>query len=416
MTNDGTANRGVVVIGAGQAAAQLAISLRNGGYKAPIIFIGDEPFVPYQRPPLSKKFLTERPAPDTLFLRPAAFWTDKDVTLKLGVAAKAVDLKRRAVTLANGQEVGFDILVFATGTRARALPLPGVTLDGVFSLRSIGDVQRLRPALDDARRVAILGGGYIGLETAAVMREEGRDAMVLEAEERVLKRVTAPAVAAFFDRVHREHGVDIRCGLRVAGILGEDRASALKLADGSTVEADAILLAAGAAANDDLARATGLACQDGIVVDATAKTSAENVYAIGDCARFPSGRYGRQLRLECVQNAIEQAKAAAEAILGTPEPYDPVPWFWSDQYDIKLQIAGLFDGHDTATMVGDPGAGHFAVEYHAGGKLFAVDAVNEPRAHMMARRRIAADTAADHGSPRGEASPQAGPISARSMQ
>jgi len=415
MTSDSATGRRVAVIGAGQAAAQLALSLRSGGFADPIVIIGDEPFLPYQRPPLSKKFLTERPPPDSLFLRPASFWSERNVTLKLGVAAAAVDLKRRIVTLADGSEISFHTLVFATGTRARSLPLPGAALGGVFSLRSIGDVRRLRPALDAANRVAILGGGYIGLETAAVMRGEGREAIVLEAEDRVLKRVTAPAVAAFFDRVHRERGVDIRCGMRVAAILGDDtRASALKLADGSVVAADAILLAAGAQANDDLARASGLDCQDGILVDELTRTAVPDVYAIGDCARFPSRRYGRRIRLECVQNAIEQAKAAAAAILGAAEPYDPVPWFWSDQYDIKLQIAGLFDGHDTATEAGEAAAGRFSVEYRQNGRLIAVDAVNEARAHMLARRRIAEETAPPP--PRGEAPPPAGAITARSMQ
>jgi 3-phenylpropionate/trans-cinnamate dioxygenase ferredoxin reductase subunit len=394
MTDPNGSGRSVVVIGAGQAAAQLATSLRTAGFVDPITIVGDEPFLPYQRPPLSKKFLTERPSPDTLFLRPAAFWSERDVTLRLGVAAGAVDLDRRLVTLVDGTELPFHTLVFATGTRARSLPLPGAALSGVHSLRSIGDVQQLRPALDAAKRVAILGGGYIGLETAAVMRGEGREAIVLEAEDRVLKRVTAPVVAAFFDSLHRERGVDIRCGARVAAIVGDGRAEALTLTHGSKVEADVVLLAAGAQANDELARASGLACQDGVMVDQTARTERADVYAIGDCARFPSRRYGRLLRLECVQNAIDQAKAAAAAILGKPEIYDPVPWFWSDQYEIKLQIAGLFDGHDSVTEVGKVADGHFAVEYRKGGRLIAVDAINEPRAHMMARRRIAEETAA----------------------
>ena len=398
MTADGAVGERVVVIGAGQAAAQLAMSLRNGGFLGPIVIIGDEPFLPYQRPPLSKKFLAERPQPETLYLRPAKFWTERDITFMLGVSAVSVDLLGRVVTLADGHDVAFHTLVFATGTRARRLPLPGADLPGVFSLRSIGDVQRLRPMLDTAQRVAILGGGYIGLETAAVMRAEGREVTVVEAEDRVLKRVTAPAVGQFFDRLHRERGVDIQLGKRVAAIHGDGRAATLNMADGTAVAADAMLLAAGAQANDDLAQASGLACRDGILVDDTARTAVENVYAIGDCARYPSRRYGRHLRLECVQNAIDQAKAAAAAILGAPESYDPVPWFWSDQWEFKLQIAGLFDGHDDTVEVGDPTSGRFAVEYRQNGRLIAVDAVNEPRAHMLARRRIAEETGG-HGIP-----------------
>ncbi len=397
MTPSGgkAAGERVVVIGAGQAAAQLAMSLRNGGFPGPIVIVGDEPFLPYQRPPLSKKFLADRPQPATLYLRPAEFWQERDIEFLLGTAAAGVDLRRRAVTLADGRDVAFQTLVFATGTRARRLPLPGADLPGVFSLRSVGDVQGLRPVLDAAERVAILGGGYIGLETAAVMRAEGRDVTVLEAEDRVLKRVTARPVARFFDRLHRERGVSIRLGMRVAAIGGDRRASALHLAGGMKVAADAVLLAAGAQANDDLAQAAGLACRDGIMVDDSARTAVENVYAIGDCARFPSRRYGRRIRLECVQNAIDQAKTAAAAILGSPEPYDPVPWFWSDQYEFKLQIAGLFDGHDDSVEVGDAAAGRFSVEYRQDGRLIAVDAVNEPRAHMLARRRIAEETGND---------------------
>ncbi len=395
MANDMAAGQGVVIVGAGQAAAQLVVSLRGGGFARPITVIGDEPFLPYQRPPLSKKFLSERPAPELLYLRPAQFWSERDVQFVLGIAAAKADLQTRIVTLADGREVPFHTLVFATGTCARRLPLPGVDLAGVFSLRAIGDVQQLRPALDAARHVAILGGGYIGLETAAVMRGENRDVTVVEAEDRVLKRVTAPPVAKFFDRVHRERGVDIRVGARVAAISGQGRASALRLADGTDIAADAILLAAGAKANDELAQSAGLACSEGILVDAIGCTGVENVFAVGDCARFPSIRYGRQLRLECVQNAIDQAKAAAAAILGAPGSYDPVPWFWSDQYEFKLQIAGLFDGYDDVAEIGDTASGRFSVEYRRNGRLIAVDAVNDGRAHMLARRRIAEETNKD---------------------
>jgi 3-phenylpropionate/trans-cinnamate dioxygenase ferredoxin reductase component len=392
MARDGAAEEGIVIVGAGQAAAQLVVSLRSGGFTGPITVIGDEPFLPYQRPPLSKKFLSERPAPESLYLRPAQFWSERDVQFMLGISAAKVDLQGRVVTLADGREIRFHTVVFATGTCARRLPLAGIDLESVFSLRAIGDVQRLRPALDQARRVAILGGGYIGLETAAVMRGENREVTVVEAEDRVLKRVTAPPVAKFFDRTHRERGVDIRVGARVAAIGGEGRASALRLADGTDIAADAILLAAGAKANDDLAQAAGLACSEGILVDDIGRTGVANVFAIGDCARFPSARYGRQVRLECVQNAIDQAKAAAAAILGAPGSYDPVPWFWSDQYEFKLQIAGLFDGYDDVVEVGDAASGRFSVEYRRNGQLIAVDAVNDGRAHMLARRRIAEET------------------------
>jgi 3-phenylpropionate/trans-cinnamate dioxygenase ferredoxin reductase component len=390
----------LVVVGAGQAAAQLCLSLRAGGFGAPIMVIGAEPFAPYQRPPLSKKFLTERKAPESLLLRPEKLWRDQGVELRLDTTVRALDLKARTVTVdARGEtaEVAFGTLVLATGTRARALPVPGAGLDGTFSLRSIGDVHRLRPALDAARRIVIVGGGYIGLEVAAVMRGEGRAVTVLEAEDRILKRVTGLEISAFFDTLHRERGVDIRTGARMAGLIGEGAVSGVALTDGTTLEADVVLLAVGAQANDELAREAGIACRDGILVDTAARTGVANVYAIGDCTRFPSGRFGREIRLESVQNAIDQAKAAASTILGHPQTYDPVPWFWSDQYEIKLQMAGLSDGYQATAVVGDRTAQRFSVEYRLSDKLVAVDAVNDARAHMLARRRIGEQCASPAG-------------------
>jgi 3-phenylpropionate/trans-cinnamate dioxygenase ferredoxin reductase subunit len=387
----------VIVVGAGQAAAQLCLSLRARGFRDRILMIGAERFPPYQRPPLSKKFLTERRAPETLLLRSETLWRDQGIELTLGTTVRALDLGRRTLSAVDGQErtqeLSYGTLVLATGTRARDLTVPGAGLTGVFSLRSIDDVHRLRPALDAASRIVIVGGGYIGLEVAAVMRQEGRDVMVLEAESRVLKRVTGPDVSAFFETLHRDRGVDIRLGARLAAVTGNGAVSGVRLADGTVIAADVVLLAIGSQANDDLGRSAGLPCRDGILVDELARTPAPGVYAIGDCTRFPSGRFGRQLRLESVQNAIDQAKTAALAILGTPRPYDPVPWFWSDQYEIKLQMAGLSDGYDSSEVVGEPATPRFSVEYRANGSLIAVDAVNDARAHMMARRRIAEECA-----------------------
>ena len=380
----------VLILGAGQAAAQLAISLRQGGYAGAIRMVGDEPYAPYQRPPLSKAFLKERPPADTLLLRREGYWRDHGVELHLGVAVAAVDPAQKRVALHDGQSFDYETLVFATGTRARDLPVPGIGLAGVFSLRKIDDVRRLRPALDAARRVVVVGGGYIGLEVAAVLRQEGRDAIVVEAEDRVMKRVTGVVVSGFYDTLHRSRGVDIRLGARLAAIEGEERATGVALASGERISADLVLVATGARANDDLARAAGLPCEDGILVDDFAR-AAPGIYAVGDCARFFSHRYGRKIRLECVQNAIDQAKAAAAAILGAPKPYDPVPWFWSDQYEVKLQIVGLHDGFEAAEAVGDPAASRFSVDYRKAGKLIAVDAINDGRAHMLGRRRIAAD-------------------------
>jgi len=383
----------VVVIGAGQAAAQLAMSLRQGGYAERIVIIGDEPYLPYQRPPLSKKFLSERREPDVLFLRPDKFWRDQNVTFELGAAVMTVDPVDRRVTLKDGREIDYGTLVFATGTSARMPPIPGLMEAGVHVVRRIEHVARLRPMLDDARRIVIIGGGYIGLEVAAVVRGEGRDVIVLEALDRVLKRVTGPPISDFYTAYHRERGVDVRLGVRILGIERAG-AGAVRLEPDERVAADLVLVATGARANDEIARAAGIACEDGILVDEQARTSAPDIYAIGDCTRFPSRRYGRRLRLESVQNAIDQAKAAAAAILGTPQPYDPVPWFWSDQYDLKLQMAGLSDGYDDIAIMGDIAAKRFSVEYRRAGRLIAVDAVNDARAHMLSRRRIAEETGA----------------------
>ena len=381
---------GILILGAGQAAAQLAISLRQAGHDGAIRMIGDEPYAPYQRPPLSKAYLKEKASIETLLLRRATYWADHKVELEFGAPAAAVDLARKQVSLRDGRGFDYDTLIFATGTRARDLPLPGVGLPGVFSLRKIDDVRRLRPALDEARRVIIVGGGYIGLEVAAVLRQESRDATVVEAEERVMKRVAGEAVSGFFDTLHRSRGVDIRLNARLASIDGDGRATGITLASGERIAADLVLVATGARANDDLAAAAGLPCADGIGVDDFAR-AAPDVFVIGDCARFFSHRYGRRIRLECVQNAVDQAKVAADAILGKGKPYDPVPWFWSDQYDIKLQITGLLDGFDACETIGNPADGKFSVEYRKGCKLIAVDAINDGRAHMLGRRRIAAD-------------------------
>ena len=382
----------IVIVGAGQAAAQLIQSLRQGGCTDPIRLIGEEPYAPYQRPPLSKKFLTERPPAETLYFRPEGFWATQGVTTDFNTPVRAIDRAAKRVLLPAG-EAAYDILFVSTGTSARALPVPGAGLDGVFSLRRIDDVRRLRAPLDAARRVVIVGGGYIGLEVAAVARGEGRDVTVLEAEERVMKRVTSPVISHFMQDFHRGRGVDIRLGARLAAIEGDAAVRQVKLADGTLVPADLVLLAVGAKPNDDLAAAAGLTCQDGIVVDEHGRTSDAAIHAAGDCTRFPSRRYGRMLRLECVQNAIDQAKAVAADILGKPQAYDPVPWFWSDQYELKLQMAGLSDGYDDAKTVGDVAAARFSVEYRKSGKLIAVDAVNDGRAYMGGRRRIAEELA-----------------------
>ncbi|HEX5780089.1 MAG TPA: FAD-dependent oxidoreductase [Xanthobacteraceae bacterium] len=382
-------NQPIVVVGAGQAATEFAVALRAQGYAGPIQIIGDEPYLPYQRPPLSKDFLSGKSPYEKLMLRPDAFWHEQKVEFLLGSAAVNVDRAKRTLTLADGRELSYGTLVLATGTRARIPPLPGIDLPGVFTLRKVDDVKRMRPALDAARRVAIVGGGYIGLEVAAVARSEGREVTILEAEERVMKRVTCAEVSGFYQDMHRGHGVDVRTGSRIEAI----EAGGVRLSGGEQVAADLVLVSTGARPNEELARDAGIACDDGIIVDEFARTADEHIYAVGDCTRLPSRRYGRAVRLECVQNAFDQAKAAAAALAGKGTPYDPVPWFWSDQYHVKFQSCGLSSGHDEAKVVGDMAAGHFSVEYRKDGKLIAVDAVNDARAYMMGRKTIAAETA-----------------------
>jgi 3-phenylpropionate/trans-cinnamate dioxygenase ferredoxin reductase component len=382
----------IVIVGAGQAAAQLVLSLRQGGYKEPIRMIGDEPYAPYQRPPLSKKFLTERPAAEALYFRPEKFWGEQGVTADFGVPVLSIDRGAKRIMFAD-DHADYATLFLSTGTRARDLPLPGARLDGVFSLRKIDDVRALRGPMDAAGHIVIVGGGYIGLEVAAVARSEGRDVTVLEAEERVMKRVTSPVISEFMQDFHRARGVDLRLGARLATIEGGAKVSQVTLSDGTELPTDLVLLAVGARPNDDLAAVAGLTCDDGVVVNEHGQTADPAIWAAGDCTRFPSKRYGRKLRLECVQNAIDQAKAVASALLSKPQLYDPVPWFWSDQYELKLQMAGLSDGYDDAKTVGDVAAARFSVEYRRNGKLIAVDAVNDGRAYMSGRKRIAEETA-----------------------
>lgn len=385
-------NGAIIVIGAGQAATEFAVALRGGGFAGSIRIIGDEPYLPYQRPPLSKDFLSGKSAYEKLLLRPKNFWREQKIDLELGVTVDSIDRETHTVSLRDGRTFTYDTLALATGTRARTPSLPGIDLPGAHTLRRIDDVKRLRPALDAAKRIAIVGGGYIGLEVAAVARSEGRDVVVVEAEERVMKRVTSAEVSAFYEALHRGRGVEIRTGCRIEAIEGETCAAELRLEGGDRVAADLVLLSTGAQPNEELAVTAGIACKDGIVVDEFARTADEHVYAIGDCTRFPSRRYGRTVRLECVQNAFDQAKAAAAAILGKGAPYDPVPWFWSDQYDVKFQSAGLSAGHDDAKIVGNPAGRSFSVEYRKDGRLIAVDAINDARAYMMGRKRIGDET------------------------
>ena len=378
----------IIIVGAGTAGLRAGEALRKLGYDGGILMIGDEAHPPYQRPPLSKKFLLGEMEEQQLWLTGDGFFIQQEIELLVDTRIAGLDLSGRRVLTEAGGEFAFDKLILATGSHARRLPVPGADLEGVHTLRTISDVRRLREAMAGAGRIAIIGGGYIGLEVAAVMREQGKEVVVLEGEERLLKRVMSPVMAEFFLKLHTGRGVEVRLGEKVVRLLGETRVSGVELDHGEQIAADLVLVAVGGQASDAIAKAAGLDCQDGIVVDELG-AAAPGVYACGDCARFPSRRYGVRVRLESVQNASDQARAVAQAIAGKPEAYDPVPWFWSDQYDMKLQIAGLSQGFDHHTTDGDMDTGSFSVSYYKGDRLIAVDAVNAPRAHMLARRQLA---------------------------
>ncbi len=378
----------IIVVGAGQAGAQAIQSLRQGGYEGPLALIGSEPHLPYQRPPLSKKFLTFDTDEERLLLRPAAMYDELKVEVILGKPATQLDTTHHTLRLLDGRELTYSKLILTTGMRPRPLSIPGVDMPGVVMLRSLMDAALIRSQLVPGKNVVVIGGGYIGLEVAAVARGLGLNVTVLEAAERVLGRVVAPDVSAFFTQLHRGRGIDLRVSTGVLAIEGGARVEAVVLADGSRIPADLVLVSIGALPETTLAQTAGLDVADGIRVDHEACTSALDVYAAGDCARFQSGRYGRSIRLESVQNAIDQAKTVAMSILGQSPVYDPVPWFWSDQYDVKLQIVGLSHGYDTIHIDGDPAANAFSVAYVGAGKLLAVDSINHARRHMQSRKMI----------------------------
>ncbi len=378
----------IVIVGAGQAGAQVAQSLRQGGFEGPLRLIGDEPHPPYQLPPLSKKFLAGEIGPEGLWLRPPAFFTTNNIDLIPNTRVAAIDRSAKRLQLANGDTLPYGKLVLATGTDARRLKLEGADKKGVLTLRTIADVDVIRERLSTARRIVIIGGGYIGLEVAAVAKALGKDVSVIEALDRPMKRVVSEAVSSYFTTLHRSRGVDLKLNTGIEAIEGGDEVSGVRLASGEIVPAELVLVAVGAEPNDQLASEAGLETDNGILVDGCGQTSDPDIYAVGDCTRFYSNRYKRSVRMESVQNAIDQAKIAAQALLGQDVDYDPLPWFWSDQYDIKLQIAGLSEGYDDTVLVGSPEANKFYVAYLKDRQLIAVDSINSPRSHMMARRVI----------------------------
>jgi 3-phenylpropionate/trans-cinnamate dioxygenase ferredoxin reductase component len=386
--------RQVVIVGAGQAAAQAVETLRRRGYEGRISLVGEEPEEPYQRPPLSKAFLAGTLERERLFIRPAQFYVSHGVELHLGRRIVSLDRGAHCVQLDDGARLAYEGLLLATGGVPRTLPVPGCHLDGVFALRTLSDAQRLREELRPGLRLVVVGGGYIGLEVAATARKHGLEVTVLEMADRVMSRVVAPPVASFFEAEHARHGVHLSCNARVRALAaagaGSSRVGSVLCDDGSCFPADLVLVAVGIAAAEQLAAAAGLQCANGIVVDEHCRTSDPEIYAAGDCTNHPSLHYGARVRLESVDNAFEQGTSAALNLLGIATVHDKVPWFWSDQFDLKLVIVGLAQQHDATVLRGVPESRSFSLCYLRAGELIAIDTINRAKDQMAARKLIAA--------------------------
>jgi 3-phenylpropionate/trans-cinnamate dioxygenase ferredoxin reductase subunit len=380
----------VVIVGAGHAGAQAAIQLRQLGFEGSLALIGAEAEPPYERPPLSKEFLAGDKEFERMLVRPEAFWAERGVDLVLGTRIVAVDPQAKRVAAADGRSFAFGSMIWAAGGEPRRLGCEGGDLAGVHVVRRRSDVESIRSELDAARRVAVVGGGYVGLEAAAVLRKLGKEVVLLEALDRVLARVAGPEISRFYAAEHRAQGVDVRLGAAVASIVGESgRVAALRLQDGSTIEAEMAIVGIGVEAAVEPLLAAGASGANGVDVDPFCRTSLTGVYAAGDCAahenRFAGGL---RIRLESVQNAHDQATTAAKAILGRPEPYDAIPWFWSNQYDLRLQTVGLSVGHDATVVRGRPEERSFSVLYLLGGRVIALDCVNATRDYVQGRKLV----------------------------
>jgi 3-phenylpropionate/trans-cinnamate dioxygenase ferredoxin reductase subunit len=382
-------NSHVVIIGAGHAGGTLAAQLRQYGHTGQITLVGDEPIPPYQRPPLSKAWLKGEADAESLALKPLDFYARENIDFRPNVRAVKLERSDRKVRLSDGSTLTYDFLVLATGARAIALPIPGADLGGVLFLRTAADAEALKAAVGPGKRLAVVGGGYIGLEVAASGRALGADVVVLEREPRLLARVACEVLSTFFRDYHERRGVTFELGASVVGFEGADgRITGVKLADGRVIACDAAVVGVGAHPNDELASDSGLETARGVVVDLEARTSDPHVFAIGDVAHRPMPIYDRMFRMESVPNALEQAKQAASAITGRPAPAGEVPWQWSDQYDLKLQIAGYAFDVDEIVVRGDPNSGKFAVFHLKGDQVQSVEAINAPPEFMMGRQLV----------------------------
>ena len=382
---------GVVVAGNGQAGFQAAVSLRKEGYQGPVVLVGEEPGLPYQRPPLTKEYMTGNGGAETVRLRPEPFYEKQGIELVAGERVERVERGERRAELSSGRALGYEHLVLALGSRPRALRVPGADLDGVHLLRTLADAELLRARLAGAREVVVVGGGFIGLELAAAAAKRGAGVTVVEALDRTMARVVSPEMSHHFTGLHEAAGTTVLLRTGVEAIEGTGgRVTGLELSDGSSLPADLVVVGVGVVPNTAPAEQAGLEIDDGVVVDELLATSDPAISAIGDCAAYPSRHAGARVRLESVQNATDHGRCVAARISGRPEPYTSVPWFWTDQHGRKLQIAGLTPAAEETVVRGDPGEGAFSVLCFRGGRLTGVESVNRMADHMAARRLLAA--------------------------
>lgn len=395
--SSGGSSETTLIVGAGEAGGEAAMILRNFGYEGRIVLIGDEPHLPYKRPPLSKTFLAGEAALETLVVRPAAAFEKARIETMIGRQVRSIDRTSHRVTLDDGTTLPYTKLVLATGGRARLLAVPGASSSNVFHLRNIADVEAIRAEFAPGKRLVIIGGGYVGLEVAAVAVKLGLQVTVLESLPRVLSRVTAPEMSAFYERTHSTAGVDLRTSVKLDRFeTSGGRATAAMLADGISIPLDLVVVGIGLIPNTELAAEAGLEVGDGIIVDEYARTSDPDIVACGDCTNHPNALLGRRLRLESVPNANEQARVAAGTLAGKPVPYASIPWFWSDQYDLKLQMAGLSQGYDRIIIRGSPESNSFVMFYlDPDNRVIAADAVNRLGEFLAAKRLVAERFATD---------------------
>ena len=390
-------NKTVVIAGAGHAAGQLVVSLRQNKYAGRIVLVGDEPYLPYQRPPLSKKFLAGAMDADRLLVKPAGFYEETGVELRLDTSIAAIDRNKKCLRSSDDDEIPYDKLVLGLGSRARKLPVEGAKLQGVHYLRSIADVAGIREDFQSGRRLVVIGAGYIGLEVAAVAQQAGLVVTVIEMADRVMSRVVSPEISDFYQIEHTNQGVRFRLSTSVSALKGKKRVKSVTTSDDEEIPADLVVIGVGILPNTELATAAGLDVENGIVVDDHCRTGDPDIYAMGDCTSHPNAIYDRRLRLESVHNALEQAKTTAANICGKDASYCQVPWFWSDQYDLKLQIAGLSEGYDGVAVRGNPAERSFSCLYLMENRLIAVDAINAPRDFVQSKQLIADRNEIDHG-------------------